>query len=514
MRIKRAGLAGGAFAVMSLVALVSRAAGQTGETKTGDAAMAPSVTIYNQQFAVVRQGLALDLKAGQNRVDVTDITGHLEADSVFLRSLEEGMRLRVLEQNYRNDPVSEQYLLSLYEGKTIDFLTSDKQIVQGKIIRSGFVRHSTMTYGEPYYQQQSVEVQEGAGQPIIEVNGKLQFSMPGQPLFPSLADDTVLKPTLSWVLEADKSGKTPAELSYITGGMNWEASYNAVAPTKGDELEIVGWVTLDNQSGKTFPNARIKLMAGDVNKIQPGMAGRMAMASAMALQVSDGQPQVSEKAFDEYHLYTLERPTTLHDRETKQVEFVRAAGVKARTVYVYDGWLLDDRYRGWNSEAIRTQESYGTESNHKVWVMQEFKNSSENHLGMPLPKGRVRFYRRDDDGQLEFTGENIIDHTPKDELIRIHSGNAFDLTGERRRVDFKQDQRDRWVDESFEIKVRNHKKTPVEVRVVEHLYRWSNWEISRNSDPFEKLDSRTVVFKVQIPPDGEKVVSYLAHYSW
>jgi hypothetical protein len=489
-------------------------AGQSKETSKNDAVMAPALTIYNQQFAVVRHGLALDLKAGQNHVDVTDITGHLEPDSVFLRSLDETRHLRILEQNYRNDPVSEQMLLSLYEGKTIDFLLPDKTTVQGKIIRSGFVSHSTVAYGQRYYQTQAAFVQEGAGQPVIEVNGKLQFSMPGQPMFPALADDTVLKPTLSWELETDKPGKASAELSYVTGGMNWEASYNVVAPTKGSDLELVGWVTLDNQSGKTFRDARIKLMAGDVNKIQQNRIYTDSDSGAAQVAGIAVGPQVTEKAFDEYHLYTLERPTTLHDRETKQVEFVRAAGVKSKTIYVYDGWKIDQNYRSWPMENIRTQDAFGTQSNSKVWVMQEFKNSAENHLGMPLPKGRVRFYRRDDDGQLEFTGENEIDHTPKDELIRIYTGNAFDITGERHRMDYKLNQQARWVDESFEIKVRNHKTTPVEVRIVEHLYRWSNWDVAKSSDPFKKVDSQTAAFTVEIPPDGEKVLTYQVHYSW
>lgn len=499
--------------------LLWQAAAQTkdaskNDAPKGEAWLAPALTIYNQQFAVVRNGLALDLKPGQNHVEVTDITGHLEPDSVFLRSLDESRRLRILEQNYRNDPVSEQMLLSLYEGKTIDFLTPEKTTVQGKIIRSGFVPHSTVTYGQRYYQAQAAYVQQGAGQPVIEVNGKLQFSMPGQPIFPALADDTVLKPTLSWELETDKPGKANAELSYVTGGMNWEASYNVVAPPKGSDLELLGWVTLDNQSGKTFRDARIKLMAGDVNKIQPNeVSYARSMTAALAIGGATG-PDVTEKAFDEYHLYTLERTTTLHDRETKQVEFVRAAGVKSKTVYVYDGVKIDPNFRGWTMETIRTQDAYGTQSNPKVWVMQEFKNSTENHLGMPLPKGRVRFYRRDDDGQLEFTGENEIDHTPKDELIRIYTGNAFDITGERHRMDYKLNQQARWVDESFEIKVRNHKTTPVEVRIVEHLYRWSNWDIAKSSDPFKKIDAQTAAFTVQIPPDGEKILTYQVHYSW
>jgi len=496
----------------------SALASGTEQEQKGDS---PALTIYNQQFAVVRQKLPLDLRSGVNHIQVTDITAHLEPDSVILRPLDPSRHLQILEQNYRNDPVSQQLLLSLYEGKTIDFLETDKdgtaRTVPGKIIRSGYVPHyaALQTYS-PQYAAQQAAVAQGSEQPVIEVNGKLQFSLPGQPLFPALADDTVLKPTLSWELLSDKPGAILAEFSYVTGGMNWEASYNVIAPLKSNVLELVGWVTLDNQSGKTFRDARLKLMAGDVNKVPPPMAMVMGRAGAAAFGVGGGQfgPPVTEKAFDEYHLYTLEHPTTLHDRETKQVEMVRAAGIQSKTLYVYDGLKVEQNYQNWPMESIRQQESYGILCNPKVWVMQEFKNSSENHLGMPLPKGRVRFYRRDDDGQLEFTGENDIDHTAKDETIRLYTGNAFDMTGERSRTDYRADFNARWLDESFEIKLRNHKSEPAEVRIVEHLYRWTNWDIIKNSEPFKKLDSRSMESLVQIPAGGEKTVSYKVHYSW
>ena len=208
---------------------------------------APALTIYNEKFAVVRQLLSLDMKPGTNHVEVSDITGHLEPDSVILRPTDSERRLQILEQNYRNDAITQQLLLSLYEGKTIDFVVSDaggvQRVVRGKIIRSGFVPHSALaynTYGQQYYQVQYAYQESGGEQPIVEVDGKLQFSLPGQPVFPALADDTVLKPTLSWELETDKSGAMPAELSYVTQGMTWEASYNVVAPPKGNVLELVG----------------------------------------------------------------------------------------------------------------------------------------------------------------------------------------------------------------------------------------------------------------------------------
>jgi hypothetical protein len=184
-------------------------------------------------------------------------------------------------------------------------------------------------------------------------------------------------------------------------------------------------------------------------------------------------------------------------------------------LYIYDGLKIDpNRYGGWNMENVRDNAEYGTESNPKIWVMREFANSESNHLGMPLPKGRVRFYRRNDDGQIEFTGENVIDHTPRDEPVRVYTGNSFDLTGERRRTDYKLDRNKHMVDESFEIKVRNHKKEAIDVRVVEHLYRWLTWDVPAHSDTFKKTDSKTIEFPVTVAPDEEKTITYTAHYSW
>jgi hypothetical protein len=473
----------------------------------------PSLTIYNQDFAVVRQEIPLDLKSGVNQVNESEITMHAEPDSVILRDPTGKHGLQVLEQNYRADPISEGMLLNLYEGKTIEFQTNEGT-VKGRIIRSGYTPHNYFAmnrYGQSYYQSQMVQA---SGQPVIEVNGQLRFSLPGIPVFPSLTDDTILKPRLEWLLSTDKPGRFPAELSYVTGGMSWEADYNIVAPEKGDVVDIVGWVTIDNQTGRTFDNARIKLMAGDVSKIQQNETRAYAMKAAMVADAV-GAPAVTEKAFDEYHLYTLERSTTLRDRETKQVEFIHAAGVTAKQIYVYEGAMIDpNRYGGWNWENIRNDHSYGTESNPKIWVMREFVNSEANHLGMPLPKGRVRFYQHNNDGQVEFTGENMIDHTPKDETVRIYTGNAFDITGERRRTNYTVENGKTTATETFEIRVRNHKKEAVEVRVVEHLYRGKNWEISAKSDNYKKKDSQTIEFPVTVAPDGEKVITYTAHYTW
>jgi hypothetical protein len=457
----------------------------------------PALTIYNQDFAVVRDTVPLDLKSGVNNVRYADATARVEPDSVILRDPAAKHSLQIWEQNYRNDPVTQELLLSLFEGKTIDFQTfrmkdntQVREIIPGKIIRSGYVPGG------------------GSEQPIIEVNGKLQFTLPGTPLFPGLGDDTVLKPTLNWLLQSDKPGKFDAEVSYITGGFTWEADYNLVSPEKGDTVDLIGWVTMNNQSGKTFRDAKIKLMAGDVNKIQPQNYGMMRTKLAM-YEAPAAAPAVTEKAFDEFHLYTLARPTTLLDRETKQVEFVRATEVKAGTIYLYDG-ALNYRFYG----ALNNDRGFGTECNKKIRVMREFVNAETNHLGMALPKGKLRFYRRDADGQMEFVGEDMIDHTPRNETIRVTTGNAFDLVGERKQTNFRVDTGDKWLDESFEIKLRNRKQETVEFRVVEHLYRWNNWDITAKSEEFKKTDAQTIEFRVPVKPDEERVVTYTVHYSW
>jgi hypothetical protein len=458
----------------------------------------PAITIYNQGFAVVRDSLPIDLKAGPNQITFTGVTAKLEPDSVILRDVAGKVQLQILEQSYRNDPVSEPMLLSFFEGQSLDFIRREAnkpdQTISAKIIRSGYVPG-----GAPV-------------EPIVEIDGKLQFSLPGQPIFPSLGEENILKPALAWQINATAAAKINAEVAYVTQGFSWQASYNLVAPEKGDFVDIVGWITMQNDSGSGFQNAKIKLMAGDVNKVQPPhspMAKRgFPMMAEMAM---DAPPVVSEKAFDEFHLYTLANRVTLRDKETKQVEFIRATGVKAERLYIYDGATLN----GWRvGMSVGADPGYGTTSNKKVHVYREFKNSEANKLGIPLPKGRVRFYSQDDDRQLEFVGENNIEHTPKDELVRLFIGDSFDLVGERKQTEFKVNEANHTLDETFEIQLRNRKKEAVEIRVVEHLFRWSNWSIEDRNHEFTKTDAQTIEFRVPLKPDEEKTVTYKVHYTW
>ena len=455
----------------------------------------PGLTIYNADFAVVRDSVPLNLQPGDNELIYEGATLLLEPDSVVLRS-PSGAPLRILEQNYRNDALTQPYLLSLFEGRSIDFTVREPQkpdrTIPAKIIRSGYGTNT---------------------EPVVEVDGKIQFGLPGQPIFPSLGDGTVLKPRLAWKIAATEPLKGEAELGYITGGLSWLASYNLVSPEKGATVDLTGWITMQNNSGRDFTDARTKLMAGDVSKFTAD-AERAMPRRMMAMAAAPEADAVTEKAFDEFHLYTLPRPVTLRDRETKQVEFARASGVESEVLYIYDA-LGDSlgRYGGADARFRAAAEEMGSDSQNKIAVVREIKNSKENNLGIPLPKGRVRFYRADG-GQLEFTGENFINHTPADETIKLRTGDAFDLVGERKRTLFRVDNANRRTTEEFEITLRNRKKEPATIRVRERLYRSANWQVSKNTDPFEKLSSDEIEFRIAVPAGAEKKIAYTVDYSW
>lgn len=445
----------------------------------------PSLTVYNGGYAVVRETLPIELKEGLNQVSFAGATAQVEADTVILRDVAGQAAFRILEQSYRNDPVSQAMVLSLFEGKTLEFVRREPnkpdRVVTGKVVRSGFVPGGAFV------------------EPIIEVDGKLQFSLPGEPVFPSLGTDNILKPTLNWKLNSASAGRISAEVAYLSQGFSWEASYNLVAAEKSDLVDIVGWVTVNNQSGMTFNDAKIKLLAGDVHRVEPQNSPKAYARGGMVAMAAMADAVVTEKTFDEFHLYTLGNPVTLRDKETKQVEFVRATGVKAERIYVYEQGGFSRRGQGPTG---------------KVQVFREFKNSEANKLGLALPKGKLRFYTQDGDRQLEFTGENQIDHTAKNEVIRVLTGNSFDLVGERRLVSSTENGAERVATQTIEVKVRNRKQEPAEIRVVEHATRGGNWTLTNQSQPHVKKDATTFEFRAPLQPDEEKVITYTIRYTW
>lgn len=472
-----------------------------------------ALTIYNDNFAVARTTIELNLHAGLNDVTTTQVTTQLEPDSVLLRSATgKNSTFSILEQNYDAGVVTQSWLLEKFEGKTIDFQLSPAQTVLNSTgtpqsIPANLVKGKILRAGGPQ------------GQPLLEVNGQLQFQLPGTPLFPASTDGLLLRPTLRWQIQSEKAQTLHTELAYITGGLSWQATYNVIAPEATDvtgeqQADVLGWVTINNQTGTAFPAARIKLMAGDVAKIQPSNRPRMMMAGASAgVSISD-EARVTQKAFDDFHLYDLHRTVELRDGEIKQVQFLDAAGVTISRSYLYDG-AQENRQPITNfGDNFVSQRNYGLSSNSKVNVLQEIKNTLPNHLGIPLPSGRLRLYRRASDGQIEFIGESFIPHTPTEDNVKIVTGNAFDVKGSRTQTDFHVNQNGHTLDETFQVKLTNQKTQPVTVNVVEHLYRGDNWEITDKSSHYTKTDSHTLQFPVQVPAKGESTLTYSVRYTW
>ena len=463
-------------------------------------AAGPQVTIYNDGFATVKEDRTLALAEGGSEVRVTDMSRQLEPDSVMLRELSaEPFGVQILEQSFVNDPLTEGLLLYQLEGKEVRFeeKREDGTVKEhvGKLVRSGYVPGG------------------GSEQPIVEEGGAVRFSLPGQPVFEGIDPNAFLKPSLVWQIASKKAGECPIEVAYVTAGMSWEATYNLVMPAEGgDVFDFSGWISLRNDTGKDFVDAAVKLIAGDVQKVRPQFVDRKPRGRVMfAMAEAPEEALPEERAFDEFHLYTLPRPVRVRNNELKQVEFLRAPGVKGSRYYVYNPLVGFGYYGG----GINTDPDYGITAERKVGVRIEISNSETNGLGVPLPKGRMRLYRTDVDGRREFTGENQLDHLPKNELLKLDMGSAFDLVGERKRMDFQVDTTGKTMTESFEIKLRNRKeKDAVEIRVVEPLYRCANWKIVSSSLPYTKFDSHTVEFRAPVPADGETVLTYTVNYRW
>jgi hypothetical protein len=332
-------------------------------------------------------------------------------------------------------------------------------------------------------------------------------------IFPSLPEGLILKPQLEWLISTTKSGEHKAEISYLAGQLNWSCNYVALLNSKDTQLDITGWVTITNNSGTTYKNTGLKLVAGDVNLSKEQTAGYGLSKTMRVAEAEDMAPQFQQKELFEYKLYSLQRKTDISNNETKQIELTSANSITAKKVFIYDG--LSNQWRNWyNNYSYREQGSFGQQSNRKVGVYVKFKNEENAGLGIPLPKGKVRVYKRDDDGKEQFIGENEIDHTPKDEEIRLYLGNAFDIVGERAQKDFRVKVPSHMVDETFEIKVRNHKSESVEVLVYEHPWRWNEWNITNSNTEWEKVDQTTVKFPLKLKKDEEKVITYTIRYNW
>ena len=448
-----------------------------------------NLTIYNQGTALVQDRRTFTLKSGISMLDFTDVAASIDSTSVSFKSLTDPAGTSVLEQNYVYDLVGSSALLERYLDQQIDIVTNDGTEFSGQLL-SG-------RNGEIILKQT-----DGKVIVISQTNAR-------DIRFPALPDGLITRPTLRWMLDS-KGGSQQVELTYLTGGMNWTADYTFLLANDNTKLDLNGWVTLTNTSGAAFKDAKVKLVAGDVNRIT-ATDGLYAPTSAPvpALAEDRRQDQVQQRNFNEYKLYEIQRPVTVGDNETKQVEFVNGTNIPAHTFFVYDG---GSPFYGYSSPI--TDQYYGQTGITDVQNWLEFTTGKENNLDAALPAGRVRVYQQDVDGSALLIGENSIDHTPKGEQIKLFLGNAFDLVGERKQIDFKYISNN-VIEETFEIHLRNRKENQaVEIRVPEHMYRWSNWEIINSSDPSTKLDSATSEFRVEVQPGEEKVITYTVRYTW
>ncbi len=446
-------------------------------------------------YAFVREERPFTLARGRSQVRVTDVPALIDPTTLAFASLTDPQGTRVLEQSFEFDLTSQAKLLSRYLEREV---TVEQARGTGVETFSGTL----------------LSAQDGLTLRNPDGSIRLVSSFAGVKL-PSLPGGLISKPTLVWDLESAREGPQNARFSYQTGGITWWADYNLVQSENAAgecRLDVGAWVTLVNQSGASYRDAMLKLVAGDVQRAPSRMAPapQLAQMRTMAAEKSDG---FAEKAFFEYHLYTLGRPTTLPDNSTKQIElFPKAVGVGCERTLVYAGQA--GFHPGITS--VITERAFGVQANRKVDVHLRFRNDSANALGIPLPAGRIRVSRMDpSDRSLEFIGEDVIGHTPRDEMVQVRLGSAFDVVGERRQIDFRVDTTAKWMEEDIEVKVRNQKPAEaVSLIVKENLNRWTQWSITRKSHEFVKEDARTLHFPLRIPAKGEAVVRYTVRYTW
>lgn len=450
-----------------------------------------AITVYNQGTALIREQRRLALDEGINRIDLRDVAATIDPTSVTLRSLSNPDGTVVLEQNYIYDLVNSSALLSRYLDETIKITAADGTLYSGELL-SG--RSS-----EAILRTDSGEIV------VVRLHDARDIR------FPALPEALITRPTLQWLLSSASAGEQDIELTYLAGGMNWSADYNLLLTSDQTSFDLKGWVTLNNHSGRAFAEARLRLVAGDLSRIQP--QAKLAEArEEMALDMMSGRGGggVAQRELFEYQLYEIERRVTIGNNETKQIEFVKGAKIAANTFFVFD---KSPQFGAYYSP-VDYPEGYGVDDSDDVMAYLEFNTGEDSGLGADLPAGRVRVYQQDGDGAGLLIGENLINHSPEGEDVQILLGKSFDLVGERAQTTYQTVSRD-VARESFEIRLRNRKEDEsVEIRVPERLYRWSDWEIVESSQPFEKLDSSTIEFRVEVEPGAEATLSYTVQYSF
>jgi len=429
-----------------------------------------AVTVYNNGRALVRDRRQLSLLPGELTLTFMDVSEQIQPETVSIRSLSDPGRLRILEQNYEYDLMSPEKLMEKYVGQDVKLVNQDQRL---------------------YFTTQNAKLLSVNGGPVYQVGDAIYLGHPGTVVLPKVPSELIARPSLVWLLDNDGTDHE-VEATYLTGGLSWRADYVLTLNRAEDHMDLEGWVTLHNGSGATYQDAQLKLVAGEVNQVRPQPELMLGVAMAR-MDKAAAAPPMAEEAFAEYHLYTLQRRTTIKQNQTKQVSLLTASGAAVRKVYEVTG----QPHMFWNP--------FPGEPERSVDVFLVFQNEEESNMGMPLPEGIVRVYQEDSEGMLQFSGEDRIGHTPKDEEVRLRLGSAFDVVAERRQTDYRR-LSDRESESEFEVKIRNHKDLDITVEVVEHV--GGDWKLLSSTHRHEEKDAFTLVFPVEVKQDGEAVLTY------
>ncbi|MFN7956920.1 MAG: DUF4139 domain-containing protein [Holophagaceae bacterium] len=447
-----------------------------------------AVTIYNDNLALVKDTREVRLPKGEARLAFQEVSAQIRPETALLRNLTHAKDFWVSEQNFDFDLLTPQKLLEKYVGEKVTIVRSVPN-AEGA--------------GSKEVREEATVLATNNGT-VLQFADRIETSIPGRIVYPKVPGNLRARPTLVISLNSGVDKAQQLELSYLTGGLSWRADYVANLSSDEKTLDLSGWVTLTNQSGAAYPNATLQLVAGDVNRAKE-RPERLRGGVAMMAKMDAAAPKMAEESLFEYHLYTLDRPTTLAVNQTKQVALLSASGVPVRKEYLLQG--QNHYYSG----------SYGDlGEKQKVGVFVEFDNKETSRLGMPLPKGIIRVYKRDSEGRAQFVGEDHVDHTPKNELVRLKLGEAFDVTAKRRQTDFKSLGRQGkfgYVYESaFEVELKNAKKEAVTVNLLEPMP--GDWEVLQSSQPAIKEASGTARFKVTVPAEGKATLTYRVRVKW
>jgi len=445
-------------------------------TTTLDDQVDLSVTVYNSDIALVRDVRNLQLPSGSFDLNFMDIAATVNPATVHFRSLTEPQRVHVLEQNYEYDLLEPDKLLRKYVGRDVTLVRTvqDEGTTQQQEVKARL-----LSYNE---------------QPVWKIGNEIVTGLHADHIrFPELPQNLFSRPTLIWTLDNRGAGRHRVEASYLAGKLSWNADYVLTVGRDDKTADLDGWVTLGNGSGTAFRNAKLQLVAGDLNRVRAEIAG-MLQKDALA-QRAAAAPPMTQESFSEYHLYTLGHKTTINNNETKQVSMLNGTGVPVMKRYVVDGQAF----------YYRNVQHPGAPLKDVVQVYYQFRNEEKAGLGMPMPAGTVRVYQADSNGGVQFAGEDRIDHTPKDETLKLKIGNAFDVVCERNQIDFEKISGTTYEFE-YEITLRNHKGVPITVEVNEPI--GGTWRMLRSSHEWTKTAAWASQFTVPVGADGTSVLKY------